>query len=439
MKHRIFILIMCSRLCSFEKCSSNPAVVCNCEAIPVLICQEHIKNHSQLQRSHTYTKVFSEIREEARKSAIKLFSKIKPELRKLRSNIIQEELSMIKEINKTSKNALVELKICEENLNQIILEISSLRFIDNSKSSTFVESLLKMQQQDIEKIKKIRGPKLSINSIDSNFFSKIFELETSPECFDYRQNYCDNPRVIKFIWGNSNKYIIGTFDAETLKVYQHKLEGDYFYQHGIKCLLPDGSILYALYENLMIIDSLGNIKPISTYKIKSMISPIYVGGCIFACTGYPKMGEIHYSKKRMKRINSSSSKSWAFPFLRFVSKLYILLGSNSESKIIYYDMLIDSFSEISSLNLKKSVTKTIVVQDRRVFIIEFSQFIYESTDNLIAWNIIGECSGLTARFSITSYPIFYKEKIYFAHTYKIYAFDIKEKVIKFMVNLDFSH
>ncbi|CAG9313453.1 unnamed protein product [Blepharisma stoltei] len=41
----------------------------------VLICEEHIKNHSQLQRSHTYTKVFSEIREEARESAIKLFQK----------------------------------------------------------------------------------------------------------------------------------------------------------------------------------------------------------------------------------------------------------------------------------------------------------------------------------------------------------------------------
>ncbi|CAG9313452.1 unnamed protein product [Blepharisma stoltei] len=430
---------MCTRLCSFEKCSSNPAVVCNCEAIPVLICQEHIKNHSQLQRSHTYTKVFSEIREEARKSAIKLFSKIKPELIKLKSNIIQEELSMIKEINKISKNALEKLKTCEENLNQIILEISSLRFIDNSKSSTFVESLLKMQQQDIEKIKKIRGPKLSINSIDSNFFSKIFKLETSSECFDYRQNCCDNSRVIKFVWGNFQN-IIGTFDAETVKVYQHKHAWDYHFDaYGIKCLLPDGNIFYAKYRNLIIIDSFGNIKPISPYKIKSIFSAIYVGGCIFACcSGSQSWAKYIIQRNEWNFLTPLPQSQSIFTDCALFQN-YILFGSNSESKIIYYDMLIDSFSEISSLNLKTLAAKTIIAQDRRVFIIEFSQFIYESTDNLITWNIIGECSELMPFFPVTSYPILYKENIYFSSIYGIYAFDIKEKVTKSVVYFDFSN
>ncbi|CAG9313454.1 unnamed protein product [Blepharisma stoltei] len=293
-----------------------------------------------------------------------------------------------------------------------------------------------MKQQDIEKIKKIRGPKLSINSIDSNFFSKIFNLEPSSECFDYRQNYYDNSKVIKFVWRNW-KNIIGTFDIETLQIYHYKHSWNHYLDaYGIKCLLPDSSVFCSQYENCFIIDSLGNIKSISTYKNKSILSAIYVGGCIFACcNGFKSWAKYIIQRNEWSELTPLPQSLFTESAL---FQNYILLGSNSSSKIIYYDMLIDCFSEIS-LNLKQSTTKTIVVQDRRIFIIEFSQYIYESTDNLITWNTIGECSELIARLSRTSYPIFYKEKIYFLTDHEIYAFDINERVTKSVAKIDFSH
>ncbi|CAG9313448.1 unnamed protein product [Blepharisma stoltei] len=276
---------------------------------------------------------------------------------------------------------------------------------------------------------KIRSPKFEINSIKEHKIAELFKLEPLENSFDYCERYSPITRVIKFVCrGFPNKFAI--FDAETLNIkkfsynYNKELNCD-----GFGCLIPHGSLFYAWNDTWIIIDPLGNSRNITPYAICYHAGAIYFDGKIYIFGGSHEVAvKFDMDKNRWFSLSkySFSIENRAFCTL---FKTKILIASSSENPI-FYDTITDSYSEILPIKLSPKVHKQFFAVGEKVFLFEFSKFIYESDDDLMTWNNIGECSLIKDYAVVCGYPICYKEIIYIATYQCAYSFDLKEKKLK---------
>ncbi|CAG9323207.1 unnamed protein product [Blepharisma stoltei] len=105
------------------------------------------------------------------------------------------------------------------------------------------------------------------------------------------------------------------------------------------------------------------------------------------------------------------------------------------NKIVYYDTIIDSYNEILLLGLKRISPKAFFVINEIVYLIDFSQYIYQSADHLATWSNIGESVILASNAPIISTILIYNQKVYFANYYAIYSFSLMKTKIKKIINL----
>ncbi|CAG9323208.1 unnamed protein product [Blepharisma stoltei] len=425
--------------CFIKNCSAEPIVFCNCSfcncrSEQVFICKIHEILHCELKEKHHFSKIHIEIDKETRKAALKQLYKLKFDLKGYKSKIIQEELSLIKEINSVAQKVLKSLKVQDQKINEYISKACNLKEIDNSKETTFIEALLKLSPKDLHNY-VIKSPELLINHINSDDIGQLFDLE---EITKQNLELDESEHLLKYTWSGSST-TLSIFDAKTLKQDKISLKipnGQKLDQYGAKCLIPDGSLFYSNGTMTMIIDPKYTINLLPNYSQENFDAwAIYKDGDIYLIGGSSNISaKINLAKNRWTPLINIPLKLGRYTF-GVIFKNNILLGSMNSNKILYYDIKIDSYGQISTPRLSNSTSKTLFVENEDVYLIEFSQHIFRSRDNFAAWDNIGTSSILAGNAPLISTPITYNHKFYFVNYYGIYSFDLKKKKIDNVIRL----
>ncbi|CAG9323212.1 unnamed protein product [Blepharisma stoltei] len=425
---------MSDKCCFVANCSENPQFFCKCENPPIFMCKNHQQNHKKLIGRHINNKIYSEVPLNTKTLSTKLIWKLKLEIKEIQSRIILEELLIIKQIQKAAQKSLEKIKAFDKNLNEAISRINILTEIDNSKEKTNIKALLKLSETDLEKINPIWLPKLNIRSADFQKIDKIFEIESPLQSFNEKYYEKHKTPIIKYIW-NSSRTGINTFNILTRKVHKHNLSiNKVLDQYEAKCLLPDGSLFYYSEGFSLILDPNNSVKYIKNYIESTYVCSAYADGYIFLIGGSKNISaKYNISQNRWSSHLKLPINLGAYSTCCLFNE-YIILVSQGSDKAIYYDINIDSYSEISSLKLTNLVAKAVITGDKKVFIFEFSTYIYES-DNLCTWKKIGGCTILASRAPIISYAIKWKKKIYFVNFSAIYSFDLEKKKLEKIMGL----
>ncbi|CAG9323204.1 unnamed protein product [Blepharisma stoltei] len=380
---------------------------------------------------------YSKIHKRTRKAAIKQLFKIKSDLKRYKSKIIQEDLSLIKQIQSTAQETLKLLHFQDRELSDIILKVQNLKRIDNSKEATFIESMLKLSPVDLSKIQSIKSPELHIRHIDSKYIQQLFELdELSEENILIDMNYQNESHIIKFIQTISNSIVI--FDAEALTYDKLKLPGELcFDQYGATCLLPDGKFFYSNLTSTVLIDADDSVKHLPDCLTRNLnASAIYKDGYIYVFGGSYNTSAKYSIAKNIWTPLSKLPRSIGQHASCFIFKNYILIGSTKTSQIFYYDIIIDSFNEISFSNISSWIPKIFFVVNETLYFADFSNKQYKISDNLVTWKEIEDNSfTLNSTTPIISTPIIYNQKYYYTNYRIILTFDLKKKRIEELKNI----
>ncbi|CAG9323205.1 unnamed protein product [Blepharisma stoltei] len=424
-----------SKNCFIKDCSAEPIVFCNCRSEQVFICKSHGILHCELEGKHHFSKIHIEIDKETRKATLKQLYKLKFDLQGYKSKIIQEELSLIKEIHSVAQKALKSLKAQNQQINEHISKVCNLKEIDNSKETTFIEALLKLSPKDLHKIQVIKSPELHINHISSDDIGQLFDLE---EITNQNLKLDESEHLLKYIWHFSST-TLNVFDIKTLKEDKISLKmpnGETLDQYGAKCLIPDGSLFYSNGPITMIINPKHATKLLPNYSQENLNAwAIYKDGDVYLLGGSSNISaKFNLAKNRWTTLINMPINLANYTF-GAIFKNNILLGSMSSDKILSYDLEIDSYSQISTPALSISTSKALFVENENVYLIEFSQHIFRSRDNLATWDNIGTSSILASNAPIISTPITYNHKVYFVNYYGIYSFDLKKKKIDNVIKL----
>ncbi|CAG9323218.1 unnamed protein product [Blepharisma stoltei] len=424
--------------CFSPCCSNAPIIYCDCADSFTFICEEHAIPHCESEGLHHYSKIFTKINEESRNSAIETVYYLEAELEKIRSTILQESSSLITHIQQVTENALNNLKMCDEQLKEIISQISQMNEINNSKPLGFAESLLKIKPEEMCKVREKKLPKLYLNKISQNAVERLFRLDSLEKiCQGFTQKrsgvYKDSlpmkTNTIKFVWSCSGKKI-SYFDAESQNAYQVDITNvdQNLDQYGSKCLLPDGSLFYYGNGAHFIITASNEIKEITMLSECLNGCSVYFDGFVYALAGSPPCSQ-KYNLSTSEWTNLAT-----FPINGIYSSCalyedFIFVGGRDSTKAVYYDIINNSYSEIP-LTLGTMTSKTFLVRKESIFLLEFSKQIYECKGDFNSWVSIGTCENVDGNAPVIGYSVHHKKKIYFVNYYGIYAFDLIKKNVE---------
>ncbi|CAG9310903.1 unnamed protein product [Blepharisma stoltei] len=247
--------------------------------------------------------------------------------------------------------------------------------------------------------------------------------ETSPVNYDY-------DKVLIFIH-HTNR--LNAVDIEKLTKKEITVNVSENIDNRIcMCIIPGNKIF--CYGNLLnngkytgitfIIDSSYRVKQLSRGFPCVSSSAIYYNGQIYTFGGFN--GTCLSLSKRFDLASNrwaqsaNNSMKWRACSIAIFLDQFIIAGFG-ETKAFIYDPLLDSFSLLPLETLVKSSIKVNCVANDRAYVIDSLGYVYESDPfNLYSWSQFVN-AAMIGTF-IFSYPVIYKDSLYFVLDYKLYRF-----------------
>lgn len=410
--------------CFADNCASNPVSYCTCSGVPIVFCLTHSLEHNEIDRLHRIIDIQTCPPSDSLIKIMKI-NQLKISLKITKRSVISQTFDLIKLVNTLNKAFQDHINKLIINCDQIILRMASQDGITRVFShDLFMSKLVANQIQTCLKEWK------------DGITKKIWKLkDLIEETLDFSELNLFDPvdnEIIFFRHNTKEMISLNLNSFETQIKEQNILPGDINWFISI-CEIPNKSkFCFGNITGLtFLIDQDKNIRLLPDGKPNWGLVSKYHKNFVYAIGGENKLAEKYNLRENIWESCALIPFNYNFYGSRcaILGNKIVIVGFYFR-KVIIYDIIQNTYLEMTGISLGLNVDKFTFTGKNRVYIGEHNKKFYESAENdLTSWTCISKTNPVIGNYQI-SYCCMINESVLFMNYSNLYEFNLSTKEIK---------